>query len=101
MLKIVLVIGERGHKIEDWRDRWSPFQNLFFCSSLSPNSPSLPTRVSLAQLSSKLSKNKIELLIVVYTFSLSVSDVQARPTPSIVEFIAMACKLFNKHGALD
>jgi hypothetical protein len=68
MLKIVLVIGERGHKIEDWRDRWSPFQNLFFCSSLSPNSPSLPTRVSLAQLSSK---NKIELLIVVYTFSLS------------------------------
>ena len=34
--------GERVHKIEDWRDRWSPSQSLFFHYSLSPNSPSLP-----------------------------------------------------------
>jgi hypothetical protein len=69
--------GERVHKIEDWRDRWSPSQSLFFHYSLSPNSPSLPPslpiylELSLAQFSSKLSKKKIELLIVVYTLSLS------------------------------
>jgi len=70
--------GDRVHKIEDWRDWWSSSQNLFICSSLPlifpPSQPTyLPTylpRVSLTQFSSKLSKNKIELLVVVYTLSL-------------------------------
>jgi len=64
--------GDRVHKIEDWRDWWSSSQNPHLLLS-SPNFPSQPTylpRVSLAQFSSKLSKNKIELLVVVYTLSL-------------------------------
>jgi len=52
--------GERVHKIEDWRDRW-------YTSKKIP----IYLELSLAQFSSKLSKKKIELLIVVYTLSLS------------------------------